>query len=206
MTSFFWLALIKGYTTTAGLIIAIGAQNAFILRQGLLKSHVLIVAVLASIIDIFMIILGVNGLGFIIASNYYLMLAAKYGGILFLFLYGCKCFYSALFRITSIDDEHVIAKRSIRATIITLLATSFLNPHMYLDTILLIGAIGAGLHENQRIYYIIGASIASTMWFFCLSYGARLLIPFFKKPISWKILDTLIGIIMWCIAYSICYI
>ena len=70
MTSFFWLALIKGYTTTAGLIIAIGAQNAFILRQGLLKSHVLIVAVLASIIDIFMIILGVNGLGFIIASNY----------------------------------------------------------------------------------------------------------------------------------------
>lgn len=77
---------------------------------------------------------------------------------------------------------------------------------MYLDTILLIGTIGAGLHENQRVYYIIGASIASTMWFFCLSYGTRLLIPFFKNPISWKILDTLIGIIMWCIAYSICYI
>ena len=206
MTSFFWLALIKGYTTTAGLIIAIGAQNAFILKQGLLKSHVLIVAVLASIIDIFMISLGVNGLGLIIESNHYLMLAAKYGGILFLFFYGGKCFYSALFKINSLDEETITGKRSIRSTIITLLAMSFLNPHMYLDTILLIGTIGAGLHETQRTYYIIGASVASITWFFCLSYGARLLIPFFKKPISWKILDTLIGIIMWSIAYTVCYI
>ncbi|WHA06736.1 LysE family transporter [Candidatus Megaera polyxenophila] len=102
MTQLFWFAFIKGYSTTAGLIIAIGAQNAFILRQGLIKSHVLILALLASIIDISMIYLGVKGLGLVIASHNYLMLTAKYGGILFLFFYGCKCFYSALFKTSSI--------------------------------------------------------------------------------------------------------
>jgi len=85
MTKLWWFAFIKGYSTTAGLIIAIGAQNAFILRQGLIKSHVLIVALLASIIDISMIYLGVKGLGLVIVSHNYLMLTAKYGGILFLF-------------------------------------------------------------------------------------------------------------------------
>ncbi len=203
MTHISWLAFIKGYSTTAGLIIAIGAQNAFILRQGLLKSHVLILAILASIIDIFMIMLGVNGLGFIIASHFYLMFAAKYGGILFLFFYGCKCFYSALLKKNSIENEYIVGKKSVKSAIITLLVMSFFNPHMYLDTVLLIGAIGAQLPENQRIYYIAGASLASTIWFFCLAYGAQLLIPVFKKPITWKILDILIGIVMWCIAFSI---
>ncbi|MFK7967985.1 MAG: LysE/ArgO family amino acid transporter [Rickettsiaceae bacterium] len=205
MTHLFWLALIKGYTTTASLIIAMGTQNAFILRQGLLKSHVLIVAILASIIDILLIILGVSGVGFIITSHHYLMLVAKYGSVVFLFLYGCKCFYSVFFKTTSIEDENVTGKRSIKSTIITLLAITFLNPHTYVDTMLLIGSIGAGLAEEQKIYYIIGAGAASTSWFFCLSYGSRLLIPFFKKPISWKILNIFIGIIMWCIAYSIYY-
>jgi L-lysine exporter family protein LysE/ArgO len=185
---------------------AVGAQNAFILRQGLLRSHVLIIAILASIIDIFLIILGVNGLGLIIASHHYLMFAAKYGGIFFLFLYGCKCFYSTLFKKTSIDDEHIVAKTSIKSAIITLLAVSFLNPHVYLDTVLLIGAVGAGLPESQRIYYIAGAGCASIIWFFCLSYGARLLMPIFKNPISWKVLDTLTGVMMWSIAFSIYYI
>jgi L-lysine exporter family protein LysE/ArgO len=206
MTDIIWLAFLKGYTTTTGLIVAIGMQNAFILRQGLLKSHVFIVAILASIFDIFMIYLGVEGLGLIITSHAYFMMAAKYGGMLFLFFYGCKCFYSALFRSESMADEHVIGKRSLKLTVLTLLAVSFLNPHMYLDTILIIGTIGAELAEHLRIYFVIGASLASIIWFFSLSYGAAFLIPIFKKPIAWKILDTAIGIIMWCIAFSIWYV
>lgn len=205
MAQLFWVAFIKGYSTTAGLIIAIGAQNAFILRQGLIKSHVLVVVLLASIIDISMIYLGVKGLGFVIASNDYLMLTTKYGGILFLFFYGFKCFYSALFKSNSIEDTHITGKKSLSSVIITLLAMSFLNPHMYLDTILLIGTIGAQLPENQRLYYIAGASVASIIWFFSLAYGSRLLTPIFQKPIAWKILDAIIGIIMWSIAFSLFY-
>jgi len=205
MTKLWWFSFIKGYSTTAGLIIAIGAQNAFILRQGLIKSHVLIVALLASIIDISMIYLGVKGLGLVIASHNYLMLTAKYGGILFLFFYGCKCFYSALFKTSSIDDAHITGKKSLSSAIITLLAMSFLNPHMYLDTILLIGTVGAQLPENQRLYYIAGAGTASVIWFFCLAYGARLLTPIFQKPRAWKILDAIIGVIMWSIALSLFY-
>lgn len=201
----FWLVLIKGYTTAAGLIIAIGAQNAFILRQGLLRSHVFVLAVLASIIDGAMIILGVSGLGVIINSHVYLMFIAKYGGVLFLFLYGCKCFYSALFRSTTMCDEELKAKRSLKLTILTLLAVSFLNPHMYLDTILIIGTIGAQFEESQRIYFIIGAILASITWFFTLSYGAGLLVPIFQKPMAWKILDSIIGVCMWAISYSIFY-
>ena len=82
---------------------------------------------------------------------------------------------------------------------------SFLNPHMYLDTILLIGTVGAQLPENQRLYYIADASTASVIWFFCLAYGARLLTPIFQKPIAWKILDAIIGVIMWSIALSLFY-
>lgn len=205
MTNVFWLAFIKGYTTTTGLIVAIGAQNAFILRQGLLRSHLLVVAVLASIIDAFMISIGVAGLGVVITSHPYLLLSAKYGGILFLFLYGCKCFYSAFFKSQTMADEHTTGRRSLKLTILTLLAVSFLNPHMYLDTVLIIGTIGASLVENQRIYFIIGASFASIIWFFTLSYGAGFLVPIFKKPIAWKILDIAIGLIMWSIAFSVCY-
>ena len=205
MTQLFWFAFIKGYSTTAGLIIAIGAQNAFILRQGLIKSHVLIVALLASIIDISMIYLGVKGLGLVIASHNYLMLTAKYGGILFLFFYGCKCFYSALFKTNSIDDAHITGKKSLSSAIISLLAMSFLNPHMYLDTTLLIATVGAQLPENQMLYYMAGAGTASVIWFFFLAYGARLLTPIFQKPIAWKILDAIIGVIMWSIALSLFY-
>ena len=103
------------------------------------------------------------------------------------------------------EEKNITGYRSLGSTIITLLAMSFLNPHMYLDTVLLIGTIGAQLPENQHIYYIIGAGAASIIWFFALSYGARFLIPIFKRPLSWKILDTLIGIVMWCIAYSVYY-
>lgn len=205
MTNAFFIAFIKGYTTTASLIVAIGAQNAFILKQGLLKSNTLVIAVLASIIDILMISIGVYGLGVIIASHAYLMDLARYGGLLFLLGYGCKCFYSAIFKTSSLENEKIQAQTSLKWTVITLLAMSFLNPHMYLDTLLLIGTIGGQLAENQRLYFIIGAGCASVIWFFLLSYGARLLIPIFQKPLAWKALDTIIGVTMWSIAASIYY-
>lgn len=203
MIDAFSFAFIKGFTTTAGLIIAIGIQNAFILRQGLLRSHTFVMALLASLIDSFMIFLGVSGLGVIIASHTYWMIAAKYGGILFLFFYGCRCFYLAIFKSNTIKDEEVTGKRSLKSSVITLMAVSFLNPHMYVDTLLLIGTVGGQLPYEQRLYYIIGAIAASTIWFFLLSYGARLLIPIFHKPLAWKISDTIIGTLMWSIAISL---
>jgi len=203
MTDLFLFPFIKGFTTTAGLIVAIGIQNAFILRQGLLKSHSFVVALLASAIDSVMIFLGVSGVGVIIASHPYWLVAAKYGSMLFLFLYGCRCFYFAVFKSNTINDKEVVGKRSLKSTIITLMAVSFLNPHMYVDTLLLIGTIGGQLPDAQKLYYVGGAILASTIWFFLLSYGARLLIPIFQKPLSWKILDTIIGMVMWFMVFSI---
>jgi L-lysine exporter family protein LysE/ArgO len=196
-------AFIKGFSTTAGLIVAIGPQNAFILRQGLLRSHVFTLTFLAILIDSLMITLGVSGLGIVIAHNETLYLVAKYGGFGFLLLYGCRCFYSSIFISNSLEKVQQKGKVSAKAAILTLMAMSFLNPHMYLDTFLLIGTIGGQLDQLQRTDFIIGATMASFAWFSLLAFGARYLAPLFAKPIAWKILDGIIGIIMWSIAFSL---
>lgn len=195
--------LIKGFGVSMGLIMAIGVQNAFVLRQGIRRRHVFTTALLCSLIDIVMIILGVVGVGTLIHENALFMSIAKWGGMAFLFYYGTRSFYSAM-QAQQLDIEANTPKpTSTWKVILTILGISLLNPHLYLDTMVLIGSIGGQYEHTARTSYILGAILASVVWFFSLAYGSALLTPLFEKPKAWRILDVLVGTIMWGIAISL---
>lgn len=195
------VSLLEGALTSAGLIVAIGAQNAFVLKQGLMRNRVFVTALFCVVVDSFLIALGVGGFGSLVASNQVLLNIARWGGAAFLFWYGFRSFRSA-FRAQSLQAD-LGAKPGLKETILILLAVSFLNPHVYLDTVLLIGSVGAQFELQERPYFAAGAMLSSCIWFFGLSYGARFLAPLFENPKAWKILDGLIGCIMWAIATSL---
>lgn len=199
---FSFASYIEGLLTTLGLIVAIGPQNAFVLRQAILRNHIAIICLICILIDIILIVIGVNGLGQILTRSNTLLLTAKYGGALFLFYYGGRCFWSA-FKTHSMKIDMKSKTISLDKAVTTTLMLSLLNPHVYLDTCILIGSIGAQLPKAEYNSFILGASTASLLWFAVLAIGARMLIPFFQKPTSWKILDCIIGIVMWAISYSL---
>jgi len=195
--------LFQGFITTAGLIIAIGAQNAFVLKQGIFKNHVLITVLICSIIDAILIFIGVCGFGAALNSNALLLAIAKWGGVAFLFWYGLRSFIAS-YKTESLKintNQPNLPNR--RQSIISCLLFSLLNPHVYIDSIMLIGSIGAQFKPQSRLLFAVGAIIASTVWFFSLGYGARFLAPLFRKPVTWKILDFIIGVIMWSIAITL---
>jgi L-lysine exporter family protein LysE/ArgO len=197
---------LAGLALSAGLIIAIGAQNAHVLRQGLKREHVFLVAAMCSATDIMLITLGVLGFGTLIGSFPLLTKIAAWTGAGFLLFYGFLAFKSARKPKTlKVDDFSAGEKSSgsLRAVILLTLAVSLLNPHVYLDTIVLIGGIAAQYPISQRIFFGLGAGTASIVWFFSLAYGARLLTPLFRKSLAWRILDVVIGVIMWGIAISL---
>lgn len=199
-----YLPFIKGFCTSAGLIMAIGVQNTFVLKHGIMKSHVLLIAILCSIIDAALIILGVGGAGKLIVSLPHLLHITKYGGAIFCFCYGGRAFYSALKSQNAIRLDDTNKEAGLYLTISTLLAVSFFNPHTYLDTVILIGSIGAQFQEEfKRLLFAIGAVTASSIWFFALAYGAGYLAPLFTRPFTWRLLDIFIGIVMWSIAGSL---
>ncbi len=192
--------LIQGFTLGASLIIAIGSQNAFVLRQGLKKEHVFIICTICFLCDALLILLGVGGFGKLVASSDALMLTARWGGALFLFFYGARSFRSACKnQVMSVDESGNLAS-GLSWAIATTLALTLLNPHVYLDTVILLGSIAGQYPESERLFFAIGAVAASMVWFYGLGYGARILTPLFLKQTAWKILDVLIGIIMWSIA------
>ncbi len=197
-----YLPFLKGFFTGAGLIIAIGAQNAFVLKQGLKKNHVFIVALFCAIADSLLIVLGVSGLGVILTSNRTLLLVAKWGGASFLFWYGLRAFRAALHS-ESLRTQDEPVNQNLKKVLLTLTALTFLNPHVYLDTLILLGTIGAQFEKASRALFAAGAILASTAWFFTLCYGARLLAPLLRNPRAWKIIDFVIGCIMWSIALSL---
>jgi len=190
-----------GFSLGFSLILAIGSQNAFVLRQGLKKEYVFIVCLICSISDALLILLGVSGFSLIIASNPWIEPVARYGGALFLIIYGAKSFWSAY---SAKEGLLPSEKKNISFAVIiaTCLAFTWLNPHVYLDTVVLLGSISTQ-YIGQTIEFALGASMASFIFFFTLGYGARALTPIFKNPNSWKILDLLIGGIMWVIAFSL---
>lgn len=195
--------LIQGFTLGASLIIAIGSQNAFVLRQGLKKEHVFTICTICFLCDALLILLGVGGFGKLVASSSSLMLTARWGGALFLFFYGIRSFRSACKNaVLSVDEAKHLAS-GLTWAIATTLALTLLNPHVYLDTVILLGSIAGQYPETERIAFAVGAAAASMVWFYGLGYGARILTPLFQKQISWKVLDVLIGIIMWSIAGSL---
>jgi L-lysine exporter family protein LysE/ArgO len=197
------LSFFKGFLTTAGLITAVGAQNIFVLKQGLMRSHVLLVIITCCTIDAFLIAIGVNGVGNLIITMPMLLHITKYGGALFLFCYGAKALYEAYKGEMTMKIDEANKKQSLKSVILTLLAVSFLNPHTYLDTMVLIGSVGAHLDDVERIFFIVGATFASFLWFTLLCYGARYLAPYFQKASVWRIFNSFVGIIMWGIAFTL---
>ncbi len=194
--------LLKGFIVTISLIVAIGAQNAYILKLGLLKQHVLKAVLICIFFDGLLIILGVYGLGFFIKDNQILINSIAIFGIIFLVSYAFICFKSAL-KNNSLRIDNEIKTNPVKEVITLLLVFTLLNPHTYLDTVLLIGGIGANIDDSLKLYFVLGAISASSTWFITLGFGSRVLIPLFKKPITWKILDISIGILMLFIAYSL---
>ena len=192
---------IQGFGTGGGLIVAIGAQNAFVLSQGVRKNHHLIIALICIICDAVFISAGVAGFGGAVSNNPTLSQWVTWGGAGFLIFYGLGSLRSAL-RGGSMDTSDQ-AVRTLRAAIITTLAVTLLNPHFYLDTVILLGGVSSQFHGESRLYFWIGAVSASTLWFISLSLGGQMLAPLFQKQISWRILDSLVCATMWTIAVSL---
>ena len=194
-------AFLSGLLLGASLIIAIGAQNAFILRQGLLRQHVFILCLICAASDAALIALGVGGLGTLVAQAPMLITVVTVGGVLFLGFYALIAFRRAL------DPEAMAATTtsgsSLKSAVATCLALTLLNPHVYLDTVVLLGSLSARFEGAGRIAYGLGAALASFIWFFGLGYGARLLEPVFARPAAWRVLDIFIGIVMASLAISL---
>jgi L-lysine exporter family protein LysE/ArgO len=194
-------AALSGFLLGASLIIAIGAQNAFILRQGLLRRHVFILCLICALADAALIALGVGGLGTLIAQAPVLINAVTIFGALFLAGYSLIAFSRAM------RPEVMKAAEgdtgSLGAAIGACLAFTFLNPHVYLDTVLLLGSLSAQFQGPARVAYGEGACLASFVWFFGLGYGARLLQPLFAKPAAWRVLDVVVGMVMAALAISL---
>lgn len=193
---------LKGFIVTISLIVAIGAQNAYVLKLGLLRQHVLKAALFCTLSDLLLISAGVLGLGFFIQGNQLLINSIAIFGIVFLLFYAFLSFKSA-FKNESLQIDDNVKTDPLKKVLSMLFVFTFLNPHTYLDTVLLIGGIGASIESSMKLLFLLGAVTASATWFLTLGLGARLLIPLFKKPITWKVLDISIGFLMTYIAYSL---
>jgi len=196
MNTFFTGLLLGG-----SLIIAIGSQNAYVLKQGLLRSHVFIICLICALSDAILITIGTTGIGKIIENHPDWLTVITWFGAIYLFIFGIMSFRAALSNQTLQTEKET--SQNTKVIISTILALTFLNPHVYLDTVLLIGSIASPYANEERLYFTLGAISASFIWFFSLGYGARLLSPLFNKAISWTVLNGLIGIIMWWIAYNL---
>ncbi|MGH1578394.1 LysE/ArgO family amino acid transporter [Planktotalea sp.] len=193
-------SILPGFALSISLILAIGAQNAFVLKHGLRREHVLPIVLTCALSDALLIIAGVAGFGALAHAVPWFETAMRYGGAIFLIIYGLQNAISA-WRGGQVLDSEAQSSPSLKATLLTLLAITFLNPHVYLDTVVLIGSISA--QYDSRLGFGFGAALGSFTFFFCLGYGARLLAPVFAKPTAWRVLDALIAITMWLIALSL---
>lgn len=195
-------AFTTGFILSATLIIAIGAQNAFVLRQGLRREHVLIVVAFCALADLLLIGAGVAGVAHVLGEAPRLTLALTVAGTLFLAWYGIR----ALGRARKASSMNVVAgssRISVRNAVAQAAGFTFLNPHVYLDTVLLMGSIGARQPSDLRLWFVGGAAAASGAWFTTLGFGARVLRPVFRTPRAWQILDVLIGVTMLGLAGSL---
>lgn len=195
--------IIQGFFVSFGLIVAIGAQNAYVLKQGLLKQHIFWVCLVCFLCDFTLLSLGVLGLGSLIGQNKIATLSLAIFGAVFLLWYGFRSFRSAYQGGANLSVDGTHSQATLKQTIATTLALTLLNPHVYLDTLVLVGSIASPLATTEKYQFLIGAVFASALWFFGLGYGARLLIPLFAKPNTWRVLDGFIGVVMWVIAFSL---
>lgn len=195
------MTFLTGLGVGFSLILAIGAQNAFVLKQGLKRQYVFGVCLICALSDSILIYLGITGFSKIVIEFPLITTFARYFGAIFLFFYGLKSFYSA-FKMNTCLNPSNIEKNNIYKVLGTCLAFTWLNPHVYLDTVVLVGSISTNF-TDQLYIFAMGTILSSWIFFFSLGYGAKFLLPLFQKPISWKILDFVIGIIMWIIAVTL---
>lgn len=187
-----------------GLIVAIGAQNAFVLRQGLLGEHVLLVCLTCALSDALLIGIGVSSFARVTASLPWIEPVMRAAGAAFLFVYGARSLWSALRSRDALQpagrEPHATSTPPSRATtLLTCLAITWLNPHVYLDTVVMLGTV-ASQYEGAQGLFAAGAITGSFVFFFALGYGARRLQPLFARPQAWRRLEAAIGAVMWLIA------
>ena len=194
---------IYGFSLGISLILAIGSQNAFVLKQGLKGEHLLLVCLICAASDAILILIGVSGFHVLVSNYPGVVSIARYGGALFLFVYGLRSFYNAWCSSSTLNPSDIVSNSWIKSAL-TCLAFTWLNPHVYLDTVVLLGSISAQF-ANELVYFSIGAITASFAFFFALGYGAQLLRPIFARARSWQILEILIGCIMWAIAVKLLF-
>lgn len=190
---------LQGLALSLGLIVAIGAQNAFVLRQGLRREHVASVVFFCAISDALLIAAGVMGMAQALGERPMLANALALAGAVFLAVYGWKALNRALQQNSLLAAENGQGLSWISA-MAQAAAFTLLNPHVYLDTVLLVGSIGAQQPAGLQAWFVAGASSASLLWFCALGFGARWLAPLFAKPRAWQVLDVLIGLTMWVLS------
>lgn len=189
------LALVAGLGTGLSLIVAIGAQNAFVLRQGLRREHVPAVVTVCALSDLLLIAAGVAGLGTLVALRPGALTVIAWAGAAFLVVYGMLAARRALRPGALRADEDAATGTSMRGSVLTCIGLTWLNPHVYLDTVLLLGSVAAG-YGAHRWDFAIGAGTASVLWFCGLGFGARFARPLFARPIAWRVLDSAIAMTM----------
>ncbi len=194
---------LHGFIVCFGLIVSIGAQNAFLLKQGILKQHVFWIALICFVCDVLLMGIGVLGLGSLIAQSQLSSFILAVIGALFLFTYGSRSFIAAYQGSSQLLMQSDKSKSSLKKAVLVTLAITLLNPHVYIDTVVIVGGIGGTLSFDQKIQFLMGALICSFLWFFGIGYGAGLLSPYFEKRRTWQILDSITGLIMYGIAFSL---
>ena len=190
-------AIIPGLLAGLSLIIAIGAQNAFLIRQGLTKKFVLLTVLICAISDAILIALGASGLGALIKSNKNVLEFVRWFGVIYLLWFAFRSAKSVLKKEVLNSAGEASADR--KSVILTVLALTFLNPHVYLDTVILLGSI-SNQFGSDKWFFCVGAMLASFIWFTAIGFGAKSASRFMSRPIFWKILDSIVAVIMLSIA------
>ena len=196
------IAFFPGLLTGLSLIIAIGAQNAFVIRQGLTKKYVLLVVAICAISDALLILLGVAGLGALISGLPWLLEIIRWFGVAYLTWFGIRSIRSA-FKTQSLDASGV-QSGSAKTVVLSVLGFTFLNPHVYLDTVILLGSIGNQFGQDKW-WFALGAAVSSILWFSSIGFGARAASRFMAKPVFWKVLDLVIAAVMFGIAILLAF-
>jgi L-lysine exporter family protein LysE/ArgO len=196
-------AAVNGYFISISLILAIGAQNAFVLRQGLRREHVAATVAVCALSDAILIAAGVAGFGFVSARIPWLGDAMRWGGVLFLLVYGALRFRAAMQGGEALKPS-AGQSASLLSVVTTCLVLTWANPHVYLDTVVLIGSIAAQ-YDPHRLAFGVAAALGSLSFFTALGYGARLLAPVFAKPKAWVVLELIVGVTMWAIAAGLAF-
>lgn len=194
-------AFLQGTLLGLGLIVAIGAQNIFVLKQGLLRQHVFWVALICTVCDIVLMGAGVFGVGTLLSQNATLTRVLAFLGAAFVVYYGLRAWRSAWVGSSGMHLDGSAAAVSVKRVVLITLAITLLNPHVYVDTLLLVGGIAATYEEQHKLGFWLGTSVASIVWFFSLAYGAVLLSPWLRSRGVWRVIDTLIGVFMMWIGW-----